>query len=80
MAKRRKKVRGVASQLRDEIEREIRSSGRSVHQISLACGLNHSQLSRFMHGKRTLTLPAVERLCKELGLELTRRAAAKEKE
>ena len=37
------------------------------------------QLSRFMRGERTLTLPTAEKICRVLNLELAERPPAKGK-
>lgn len=62
-----------------------RMSGRSMHKTikkaALECGLTYreiaqlssidiGQVSRFMSGKRTMGLPAIERVCDTLGLSL----------
>jgi transcriptional regulator with XRE-family HTH domain len=54
----------LVEQLRDAIRR----SGRSLNQLSKASGVGSNQLSRFMRGLRTLTLPAAEKLCRVLHL------------
>jgi hypothetical protein len=43
---------------------------------SLAAGVDSAQLSRFMRGKRTLTLPIAEKVCEVLQLDLVRRGEA----
>jgi len=53
-------------QLRDA----IRHSGRTLNQLSIASGVSSAQLSRFMTGKRTLTLPAAAKICEALHLQL----------
>jgi transcriptional regulator with XRE-family HTH domain len=58
--------RGLVETLKDA----IRESGQSLNQISKATGVGSNQLSRFMRGERTLTLPVAEKLCDALGLRL----------
>ncbi len=59
-----------ACDLVDQIREAIRDSGQSLYQISQASGIAASQLSRFMRGERTLTLPAAARVCQSLHLRL----------
>jgi antitoxin component HigA of HigAB toxin-antitoxin module len=67
MARRkREEVPSVVEQLKEA----IRGSGRSLNQLSINSGVSSAQLSRFMQGKRSLTLPAVEKLCRTLRLGL----------
>jgi transcriptional regulator with XRE-family HTH domain len=58
----------------EQLKEAIRRSGVSLTQLSKDAGVSQPQLSRFMQGKRTLTLPAVDKLCEALGLRLTGRA------
>jgi len=60
--------RGLVEVLRDA----IRNSGQSLNQISKTTGVGSNQLSRFMRGERTLTLPVAEKLCDTLGLQLSK--------
>jgi hypothetical protein len=81
MPRKKKEAPDVVDQLRDA----IRGSGRSLTQLGKESGVPVPSLSRFMKGERTLTLPAVSKLCTTLGLELTkakprRRPPAKEEE
>jgi hypothetical protein len=55
----------LAGQLREA----IRETGIGVVEFADRAGIDGGQLSRFMTGKRTLKLPAVESLCEALGLE-----------
>jgi transcriptional regulator with XRE-family HTH domain len=64
--KKRKEEPGVVEQLKEA----IRESGLSLNQLSHTSGVSNPQLSRFMQGKRSLTLPAVEKICTALGLRL----------
>jgi transcriptional regulator with XRE-family HTH domain len=67
MAREQKKERpGLITQLKEA----IRNSGQSLNQLGQASGVSSAQLSRFMTGKRSLTLPAAEKLCAILGLGL----------
>jgi ribosome-binding protein aMBF1 (putative translation factor) len=56
----------IQQQLRDAIA----ASGRSLNQLSQESGINDSQLSRFVRGKRTLTMETAAVLCRVLGLRL----------
>jgi transcriptional regulator with XRE-family HTH domain len=65
MAK-RGEVTGLVEQLREA----IRDSGKTLYQLSKDAGVGKDQLSRFMRGERTLTLPVAEKVCRALGLRL----------
>ena len=58
---------GLVEQLRDA----IRKSGQSLNQLSKTSGVGSDRLSRFMTGKRDLTLAAVEKICDVLHLQLS---------
>ena len=60
------KRKGIESQLRQA----ILDSGLSRYQISKLSGVDKSQLSYFVHGKRSLTLTSAEKIAEVLGLEL----------
>jgi transcriptional regulator with XRE-family HTH domain len=68
-----KRKTGLVQQLRDAIE----GCGLSLNRLGKSSGVATPQLSRFMRGERTLTLPAAEKLCEALGLELTKRQDAR---
>jgi transcriptional regulator with XRE-family HTH domain len=55
-----------------ELRKAIAESGMSLNQLGKASGVSQAQLSRFVRGSRTLTLPVADRLCGLLGLALTR--------
>jgi antitoxin component HigA of HigAB toxin-antitoxin module len=65
--KKKEEAPGLVEQLREA----IRQSGRSLYQLGKDSGVGSDQLSRFMSGKRTLTLPAAEKICATLRLQLT---------
>ena len=56
--------------LSEVIRDAMRKDGRSLYQISVDSGVSRPQVIRFYNGTRTLTLPAADRLCAALGLEL----------
>jgi hypothetical protein len=56
--------------LKEQLRQAIQSSGRSLNQLSIACGIGRDRLSRFVHGERGLGLDAAEKLCEVLGLRL----------
>ena len=53
-----------------QIRDAIRHSGQTLNQLSILSGVSSAQLSRFMTGKRTLTLPAAAKICEALHLRL----------
>lgn len=67
MPKRKEGV-GVVQQLKDAIE----GSGLGINELSRLSGVAASQLSHFVRGERTLTLPAAEKLCEALGYRLVK--------
>ncbi len=66
----RKKRRAEGPGLIEQLRERIRASGMQLKQLGEAAGVDPSQLSRFMRAERSLTLPAVEKLCFALGLHL----------
>jgi len=64
-----------------DIEKKLREaivkSNMSRYRISQLSGVSEGQLSLFVNGKRTLTLPAAAKLAKVLGLELTKKKTKK---
>src|SRR5262245_59226499 len=60
-------VPGLISQLQEA----IRGSGRSLNQIGKATGVDAGRLSRFMSGKRGLSLGALDRIFQALRLRIT---------
>ena len=57
----------MTSVLRDAIQ----ASGISLAELSRQTGISTPQLSRFVRGERTLTLPLVEKLMAYFGLKVT---------
>lgn len=60
----------------EQLQEAIRQSGRSLTQLAIDAGVGSNQLSRFMRGKRTLTLETAEKVCRVLQLQLTSYAKA----
>jgi len=60
----------MSKDIERQLRQAIRKSGMSRYRIAKESGLTESQLSYFIHGKRSLTLPAAAKLAKALGLEL----------
>jgi transcriptional regulator with XRE-family HTH domain len=55
-----------------QLQQAIRASGLSLHELGRRTGVSQGQLSRFLRGDRTLTLPAAARLCLYFRLGLRR--------
>ena len=53
-----------------ELQQAILRSGLSLNQLGKQTGVSQAQLSRFVRGDRTLTLPAVDKICRFFGLKL----------
>jgi plasmid maintenance system antidote protein VapI len=58
--------------LEEVLRREILSAGKSVFAVAKEAHVSQPILSRFLSGKRGITLQTAERLCLSLGLELRR--------
>ena len=56
--------------LSDTIRDAMRRDGRSLYALAVDSGVSRGQLVRFANAQRELTLPAADRLCKALKLEL----------
>jgi transcriptional regulator with XRE-family HTH domain len=56
----------VEAVLREALE----ACGKSMNHLAGLTGIHQSALNRFRKGDRSLTLPAVSKLCEALGLEL----------
>ena len=48
----------------------IRGCGLSLNELGRKAGVSQPQLSRFLNGERTLTLPAAAKVCEARGLRL----------
>jgi transcriptional regulator with XRE-family HTH domain len=57
----------------DVIRKAMLESGLSLNQLGKASAIDGGQLSRFMRGKRDLTLASAAKLCEALGLRLAQR-------
>jgi transcriptional regulator with XRE-family HTH domain len=56
--------------LSDEIREAVEKSGLTRYRIAKELGLAESTMSRFMNGKRGLSLDNIDRLAELLGLEI----------
>ncbi len=59
----------------EALQRVILDSGLNTVEIERATGVSNANLSRFLRGKRGLSLVSVDRLAKHFGLELVKRKA-----
>ena len=50
------------------------SDPRSIHRIARDAGVSHTMLSRFANGRRGLTTATLDRVCRAMGMHLTRAA------
>jgi DNA-binding phage protein len=66
VARKKRKGEGLVAQLLNAIH----ASGQTLTELSKSSGVSLPQLSRFVRGQRTLTLPNVEKVCEALGLHL----------
>ena len=60
----------MSKDMEKQLKRALISSALSRYEIAKRSGLSEAQLSYFVNGKRSLTLPAASKLAKVLGLEL----------
>jgi len=56
--------------IEERLKRALSESKLTRYQIAKISGLSQAQLSYFINGKRTLTLPAAAQLAEALNLEL----------
>ncbi len=56
----------------DVIRAAAKADGRTTYAISRDSGVNPAVVGRFFKGERGVTLAVAERICRTLGLELTR--------
>jgi transcriptional regulator with XRE-family HTH domain len=54
----------------EQLKTAIRASGQSLNQLSKSSGIDSGRLSRFRRGERDITISAVEKICRALGLHL----------
>jgi transcriptional regulator with XRE-family HTH domain len=64
----KKKAPGLAEQLKEQIAR----SGLSLNQIGRMAGIGSDQLSRFMTGKRGLSIASLDQIFRVLDLRVVR--------
>jgi transcriptional regulator with XRE-family HTH domain len=55
-----------------QLQDAIRASGLSLNELGRRTGVSEGQLSRFLRGDRTLTLPAAAKVCLYFNLTLCR--------
>lgn len=73
MAKKKKE-----SVLVEVLRNAIISSGLTLNEIGRQSGVAVNQISRFVKGERTLTLPAAEKLCQALHLKVVKESPNEE--
>src|SRR4051812_16737943 len=56
----------------DQLRRLLSESGYSANEIGRRTGGSPSQVSRYLRGERTLSMPVIEKLCAGLGFQLVR--------
>jgi len=75
------KKRLVPTETEKIIMRAIRESGMTQPELEEKSGVSQATISRFMSDdlqvRRTVTLPVADRLCRALGLKLTKRRPTK---
>jgi len=66
-------MKRAGNDIEKQLKQTLIESKMSRYQIAKEAGLSEAQLSYFVNGKRSLTLPAAAKLAKVLGLELVQR-------
>ena len=66
------------TKLSEQVRQAIDTCGKSRYQISQDTGIDQATLSRFMNGKRGLSIPILDCLGEYLGLEITVRGAPRQ--
>ena len=56
----------------DTLRRHIERDGRSQYALAEETGVNRGVLSRFVRGERDIGMATADRLCRALGLKLTK--------
>src|SRR3954470_14471648 len=56
----------------DQLRQLLAESGYSANEIGRRTGVSPSQVSRFLRGERTLSMPVMEKICGGLGYQLAR--------
>lgn len=59
------------TKLSDQLRAAIEAADMSRYRIALEAKIDHATLSRFMHGKGSLSFDGLDRLGKVLGLRFT---------
>jgi len=62
--------------LGDQIRRAVRASGLGNNELSRAVGIDKGAMSRFMAGKRGLSLEVLDRLAEVVKMDVVRRESA----
>jgi len=60
----------MSKDMEKQLKKALINSSMSRYEIAKRSKLSEAQLSYFVNGKRSLTLPAAAKLAKVLGLEL----------
>ena len=70
---RRKPPQSFSDQLREIIQEELKDGSESAYELAKDSGIDRSVLSRFLAGKRTMTLESADKLAELLKLRIERR-------
>ena len=69
---RRKRPPSLTVALRQALTNEVASSRCTAYELAERAGVDRSIVSRFMAGRRTITLETADRLAGMLGMQLSR--------
>jgi len=70
-----RKRKNLSGQLRAAVD----ASDKTRYRLALDAEIDHSSMSRFMHGKAGLSMEAIDRLADALGLELQPKRPARKR-
>lgn len=68
----------MSKNIEQKLLRAILKSKMTRYRISQLSGVTEAQLSLFVNGKRTLTLPVAAKIAEVLGLELVEKSKKKQ--
>ena len=54
------------------LKQAVRGSGKTLYRVAKDSGVSYPTLHRFMAGKRSISVEALDKLCLYLGLKLTK--------
>jgi hypothetical protein len=56
----------------DSLRQAVRDTGETLYRVAKDSGVAYASLHRFMAGKRDISCPNIDKLCRYLGMRLMR--------